>query len=218
VKTQVFKKRIILSIITFGIISLNINSDFIIDLNRDIILKDSHWFDQTIQFVLKYEGDAFVYNREIGEISKYGITLDTYKEYYGSGDVNSIRNITSEQAIEIYKYKFWYKHNLDMLVFAGYGKTASVMLDSGINIGPYRVNKFIQYIVGVPQTGIIDANTVLAIYNSGHTDEELCKLLLNKRKHHYDLIISRNDDYSRFRNGWNNRIRDITQFIMEINV
>lgn len=85
-----------------------------------VILEDSTFsmFDTVIPFILKHEGSAFVRDMNINEVSRRGITLDTYRQYYGKGNMNSIRNLTEEQATAIYKKLFWDNNNLDSVVTA----------------------------------------------------------------------------------------------------
>lgn len=176
-------------------------------------------FDSVIPFVLEHEGSRFVRDTTINEVSRRGITLTTYKQYYGKGDINSIRNLTEEQATAIYKKLFWENHSLDSIVAIGYPKTAIVLMDSQINIGPHRANKFLQRIVAVPyekRTGRIDSLTLDYIDFVDMSDEDLAKSLIRERRSYYSRLVAKNDVYSKYHRGWNNRLNSMSRFIKEI--
>jgi lysozyme family protein len=176
-------------------------------------------FDSIMSMVLHHEGDRFVYDRDINEISRRGITLQTYQQYYGSGNSNSIRNLSEEQAMEIYKSLFWSYHNLDSIAMIGFPKTAAVLMDSQVNIGPYRANKYLQRKLGVSyseRTGRIDSLTISIIKETEISDEELSQSILNQRRYYYSQLVERKPVYQKFYNGWNNRIDSMERFIKSI--
>ncbi len=176
-------------------------------------------FDEVIEEVIKHEGDRFVHDTTINEVSRMGITLSTYRSFYGKGNNNSIRNITKEQATAIYKKLFWDANDLDSIVGLGYSRTATVLMDSEVNIGPYRANKFFQRVLDMPrehQTGVIDSMTLSCLKESVMTDEILYKSLILKRRNYYSRLVQKNAVYAKYHKGWNNRLDNISEFAEEI--
>lgn len=192
-----------------------IYNDKTIDTNDTTIYTISG-FDIVIPFVLEHEGDRFVRDTSINEVSRRGITLTTYKQYFGRGNIQSIRNITIDEASEIYKNLFWDANNLDSIVDIGYLRTAIVLMDSEINLGSHRANKFLQSLIGADITGVIDEQTLSHLNSSELTDSELYIKLIYKRRQYYSQLIARREVFRKYRNGWNNRLDDICVFSKEI--
>ena len=173
-------------------------------------------FNEVIGFVLKHEGDRFVDDRSINEVSRRGITLGAYIQYYGRGNNNSIRNITEEQATEIYKHLFWKAHSMDSIANIGFPKTAMTLMDSGVNIGPYRANKYLQLVLGVQLTGSIDERTLSTLRETELTDEQIASRLLQRRSNFYARLVARDSVYQKYHNGWNNRVNDMRELVEAI--
>ncbi len=173
-------------------------------------------FNTIIPFVLHHEGSRFVHDKSINEVSRRGITLSTYKRYYGKGDYNSIRNLSEAQATAIYKKLFWDANNLDSLIMIGYGKTAAVLFDSGINIGPGRANRLLQKHLHVKRTGLIGSTTLDSLRVTRISDDSLSTLLISCRRSHYSRLIRKNSVYKKYQRGWNNRLDAMEDFTEEI--
>jgi len=173
-------------------------------------------FDVVIEFVLKHEGDRYVYDISINEVSRRGITLETYRHYYGRGDNNSIKNITIAEAKEIYKNLFWKANKLDSISKIGFTKTAIALMDSEVNIGPSRANKYLQYVIGAKPTGVIDKGTLTKLHETKMTDDKMCASLIYMRKRFYARLVAKNSVYSKYHRGWNNRLNDMSDFVEEI--
>ena len=185
-------------------------------INIDVVVP---MFDTIIPFVLKHEGSRFVHDKTIKEVSRRGITLSTYRSFYGKGNMNSIRYLSEEKAKSIYRKLFWSNNNLDSIVAIGYPKTAAVLMDSEINIGPNRANKFLQRIIALPygkRTGRIDSLTLEYIRILDMTDERLANALLSKRRYYYARLVKKNDVYAKYHRGWNRRLNSMSKFIEEI--
>jgi len=184
--------------------------------NKDTTTYIVSGFDIIIPFVLEHEGTAYVHDTSINEVSRRGITLTTYRHYFGKGDKNSIKNITVEEASEIYEHLFWNANKLDSIVHIGYLSTSIVLMDSEVNLGSSRANKFLQRIIGANPTGHIDEQTLIKLRSSTLTDLELCTRLISKRRAYYSQLVARRSVFSKYYNGWNNRLDDIYAFSKEI--
>jgi len=181
---------------------------------------DMSWLpDSVISFVIMCEGNSYVNDPTIKEESRMGITNHAYKAYFGRIDSKSIVNLKKHEAVEIYKYMFWDRNNLDSLVTRGYNASASILMDSEVNIGPYRANKMFQRILGMPEskrTGRIDSLTLLYLDSSELTDEEIYNKMRYTRKTYYKNLVVYNDVYSKYEDGWLNRLDSMDVFISMI--
>lgn len=174
-------------------------------------------FDSIITMVLHHEGSRFVHDTAINEVSRRGITLAVYRQYYGHGDYNSIRNLTEQQAKDIYESLFWDANNLDSLVLIGYPKTAAVLLDSEVNVGPNRANKYFQRSLGMTNVnGLIDSTTLAYLRESELTDEALSQCIINTRRRFYDRLVANRPVFQRYHRGWNNRLNSMEEFVANI--
>lgn len=173
-------------------------------------------FNNTIPFVLKHEGEAYVHDTSINEVSRRGITLRTYRQYYGKGNNSSIRNITVKQATDIYKSLFWDANNLDSIYNIGFKKTATVLMDSEVNLGPSRANKFLQGILGANKTGVIDTQTLGRLRSTTLTDDAIQSKLVKKRRNYYSRLIKKRNVFAKYQNGWNKRLDAISEYVKEI--
>lgn len=91
-------------------------------------------FDPAVQLTLQHEG-GFFHNPITGEIVNYGITLSFVKGcgYCATADEQFIRNLTLEQAEEIYRQYFWNRFNLAQISDQ---QLANKAFDLTVNMGP----------------------------------------------------------------------------------
>ncbi len=126
--------------------------------------------------------------------TKYGISAASYPNL-------DIKNITVEQAIEIYRRDFWQAMHL-----AGIdsNRIAWKTFDIAINCGPETAAKILQRSVGVEPDGII-GNITLSAVNLSDQNQVLHNLV-HWQQHHYLSI--RNPMNDKFFKGWMLRSED----------
>ena len=108
-------------------------------------------FDKVIDRVLDHEKEYVNHPDDPGRETKWGISKRSYPNV-------DIKNLTKEQAIEIYRRDFW--HQID----DGIPKQAVYqVLDSAVNHGMGNTRRFIQRSVGVADDGIIGRITLAAL-------------------------------------------------------
>ena len=102
--------------------------------------------------------------------TKYGIAANTYPNL-------DIRNLTRDQAVEIYRRDFWEASQADELP----GAVAYSALDGAVNSGPRRSIQWLQAAAGVADDGLwgpvtaeavacTDPNDLLLRYNAARLD------------------------------------------------
>ena len=127
-------------------------------------------FDRSIAFVLKHEGGYINNSRDIGGETKYGIS----KRAYPTVD---IKNLTEEQAKEIYLTDYWIKAECDKLEWP----LCVIHFDTAVNMGVARAQSFL-------------------------TLTTSWRLYLGFRLKQYTMIVDRNNRQDVFFVGWVNRV------------
>ena len=142
-----------------------------------------------------------------------GITQSTYNKYRHHKHLHHqpVTKITEQERDEIIKNRYWAPLKADYLPEA----TAKVIADWKFNGG--FSPRFLQRLLGIEQTGIMDKKTVMAVWHYTGHDPEKDKFLANKlismrqkyleslktRKHHKKVPLI---NYNR---GWYKRLNDL---------
>lgn len=134
--------------------------------------------DKGLDFVLKWEGGYVNDPDDAGGETKYGIA----KRFFPHLD---IKNLTMEQAKEIYESQYWTRAGCPWLKDEN---LAIVVFDTAVNCG-----------VGF-------AKSVLE--KTQNVDE-----YLEARKQRYFDIITKNPTNRKFRNGWANRVNSLAELV-----
>lgn len=155
-------------------------------------------FNRCIEVVIKNEGGYVNHPHDPGGETNMGIA----KKFYPDLD---IKNLTKNQAIEIYHRDYWNKMNL----LGIYDENLVLHLfDMGVNAGIKTAIKMVQRIVEAQVDGIIGPETIFLINNYS---EDLTDIYKQERKKYYFDIVRRRPDLQVFLAGWLNRI-DNTHF------
>lgn len=152
----------------------------------------SQSFIIAVNQVLKNEGGLANKKHDKGGLTKYGIT----KQYYPHLD---IRNLTKQQAIDIYQKDYWQKIKGDWIK---HQSVANYLLDTSIHIGVSGSVKILQNILDVTtdRYGVIDHNTLNAL-NMMEPKDILSKYKVHKVRYLSKICI-RDNTQCRFLPGW----------------
>lgn len=90
-------------------------------------------FDKAIDFVLRWEGGLADHEADPGGLTNFGISQRSYPDL-------DIRNLTREQAIEIYRRDYWQASGADKLTWP----LALIHLDSAVNAGVAKAQQWLQ--------------------------------------------------------------------------
>lgn len=160
-------------------------------------------FNKFLNILLKVEGGYVNHPNDKGGCTNKGITIDTFKNYYGQDmTCEDLKNITDEQAGKIYKELYWDRCWGDEIES---DKVANIIIDWAVNSGVKTALRNVQKIVGTLVDGVMGNMTLTAINNYG--EEELFLKIRNTRKQFYENIINRNPSQKVFRHGWLNRLK-----------
>lgn len=123
--------------------------------------------------------------------TKFGIAANTYPTL-------DIRNLTREQAIEIYRRDFWQKSGADALP----GPVGFQVLDAAVNHGISNAKRMLQRAAGVADDGVIGPYTLNAI--TATPPDDLLLKFLAVRLDFYTRLAK----FDTFGRGWIRRMAD----------
>jgi len=153
-------------------------------------------FEKYIDKVLAHEGGYVNDPTDRGGETKYGISKKAYPHL-------DIKNLTIEQAKEIYRVDYWEKNSCHLLPDG----IDYVHFDTAINMGGNRAAKLLQLACGVEDDGIIGSVTLAA------AKKITPAIYLLHRLNHYCQIVRRSNNQAKFIGGWSNRVMDVLNTI-----
>lgn len=153
--------------------------------------------------VFKVEGGFVNDPDDAGGATNKGITLATFRRYYGENKtVADLKAITTEEAEKIYKDLFWDKCKADKIESQS---VAELLVDYAVNSGVKTAAKKIQILVNVEADGAIGPKTLQAI------NEKKAEVLFNElhdvRVAYYKAIVAKKPSQQKFLKGWLNRLK-----------
>ena len=170
----------------------------------------SSGFKNAVQIVLGLEGGFSEYNPSTKDPrTNKGITQPEFDEFRRKNNFQSkdVKDITTDEAIEIYKQEYWDKIQGDKLD-ARNPKLAIVIFDSAVNNGIGGANGIIKSIVNTNGNRFDDK--MIEDIIAADKSNDLYSNIINKRYQKYKDIIAKNpvmDDYAK---GWNNRLDNLS--------
>jgi len=159
--------------------------------------------EKIIRDTLKIEGVLSDNENDKGGLTKYGISQAAHPNL-------DIKNLTEQQAIEIYKKDYFLRNQcdkirsekiaemfFDLCVNSG-NKTAVTILQHVYNFYPYRKTM-------LTEDGVLGVNTINAI-NAVENERDFCLLLTIFRGIFFYKITQKNELQNVFLRGWLNRL------------
>lgn len=156
-------------------------------------------FEKIIRHTLKWEG-GYVWDKDdSGGETKYGITKRQYPYL-------NIKNLTEDEAIEIYHQDYWKSYHDAINSY----KVAGRLFDISVNMGHENPNKMLQRAANslggnLIVDGIIGPLSLSAINRCD--EEDLYSEFYNLIKSRYERI-SHYGNNRKFLRGWMNRLND----------
>lgn len=150
-------------------------------------------FDMAIGKVLEHEGGYVNDPADPGGETNFGISKRNFPNL-------DIKNLTVDQAKEIYRTNYWNKVWGDQI---NDDELALNVFDFAVNAGTGTSARIIQEVVGAGVDGVIGNMTVAAI---NQTDPRIAVKEFQKRRVlHYVELVKKNNTLLRFLTGWINR-------------
>jgi len=153
------------------------------------------YFDRAIKYVLQHEGGyqndpSDTGNQSTGEFqgTNFGITAKNYPHL-------NIRELTQEQAIEIYRRDYWrpiYDEMTD-------GDAACKLFDMAVNMGHRQAHKLLQRATGNNNADGIFGNVTLGMANA---TPDLVDRLCAAQAEFYQELVRKRPVMGKFLKGW----------------
>ena len=157
-------------------------------------------YKKLIPTVLKYEG-GYAGNIDGKICTMKGVTLDTYRKYFGRQKTcKELKGISNAEWEYIFKEGFWDRWKADEI---NNQAIANLLVDWCWTSGIYGI-KYPQRILGVKDDGIVGDKTIAAV-NNYPNQKELFDKLWNRRKKHFE-DIAKTHNRAKFLNGWLRRL------------
>lgn len=169
-----------------------------------------HNADRAIREGLVHEGGYVNHPNDPGGPTNKGITLATFRRYMKpNATIQDLKNLTEEQAIHIYRKRYWDAISGDDLPSG----VDLATYDFAINSGPSRAAKYLQKIIGANADGRIGPQTIAAAkaMAADETVNRLCddRLAFMKR-------IRGGSLWKTFGRGWQRRVDEVRASALEL--
>lgn len=114
--------------------------------------------DKALEFLLAEEGGWSNHKADTGGATMYGVTQATYNSYrkMAGKPTQSVRNITHEEARDLYDKMYWKEARCDRLPWP----ISYMVFDAAVNSGPSRGIKWMQEGLKTKADGQVGPNTI----------------------------------------------------------
>jgi len=160
-------------------------------------------FNWIIKFVLDAEGGYTDDPADPGGETNFGIDKRSHPDV-------GIKNLTVEQAKEIYWNEYWLKFSCDRFE----KPVGEVYFDCCVNTGQKQSNKFLQRAVGTDADGIIGPKTVSKLVVED--PKVLANSIIIQRQRFYENLAEKRPALKKFLKGWTNRNNNLKRYISEV--
>lgn len=159
---------------------------------------ETDW-NEAINFVLEMEGEYTLDPNDPGGETKYGISKKSYPYL-------DIKNLSRQNAVEIYKRDFWVPcHCADLP-----RHFALFVFDAAVNQGPRVAVRLMQIALGVLVDGIIGPKTLSAAHSA---QPKAVRLALAERLAAYARLMAENPKLLVFARNWSYRVLSLARKI-----
>lgn len=163
----------------------------------------SDYFDRAFSKTIQHEGGYANDPADPGGETRYGISKRNYPDL-------DIKNLTLEQARDIYYRDYWLATGIDQVRHEG---LAVKLFDLAVNLGPQTAVRLLQRAVNdladptwrLVEDGILGPMTAARINNYNHPEALLMALRIHAGKHYIDIAQSKSG-LRRYLAGWLNRL------------
>jgi lysozyme family protein len=167
--------------------------------------KDNSSFEEAIDKVLKEEGGLSDDKDDKGGITKFGISQRFLQGLEGRKvKAQDIRNLTREDAVDIYKKFWWDKYEYGKI---DYQPLADKILDISVNMGPFEAALLLEKACKIKRDAFPSSKLSLQLINyiNALSEEEKKHILLDLKLlsiNYYINIADRNRRQEKFLKGW----------------
>lgn len=165
-------------------------------------------YKKLVPIIKKWEGGYVNHPLDKGGCTNSGITISTYRFYYGrSKTCEDLKKMTEDEWNYIFKAGYWDRWKADEINSQA---IANIVVDYVWASGVFGI-KYVQQILGVVADGIVGPKTLAAL-NGYKNQKQLFEKIWARRKYHFDAIVKRNPSQKVFLKGWYARLSDFKYF------
>lgn len=172
--------------------------------------KASRFWEQIYAFSLQWEGSRFTnHPQDKGGPTRYGVIQRVYDQYRRASGLatRSVQHISIAERDAIYWQNYWEPVWGSSLP----PRVAACAFDFGVNSGPSRSVKYLQWALNLPQTGRMSERVIAACLDAN--EAMLVADLLAKREGFLRGIVRGNPSQVVFLKGWLNRVKALRTFL-----
>ena len=162
-------------------------------------------FEYCKRFILRWEGGFVNHPKDPGGATNKGITISTYRHYFGNGkSVEDLKHISDDEWNYIFSRGYYSPLKADLI------KNKSIALlcvDMCWGSGAKTAIKKIQRCLGCDADGIVGPKTLAAL--NGENSKIIFQRLWTMRKNWFYSIVKNRPSSAVFLKGWLNRLNSI---------
>jgi lysozyme family protein len=169
-------------------------------------------FDHIMKHILKVEGGFVNHKNDRGGATNFGITKATLEKFRGRiCTVTDVKNLSVEEASEIYRRNYWNEMKLDRVLDP---RIQMMLMDQGVNRGPKSAIRQAQTVLNelglqIRPDGVIGPMT-LAELNTVNP-ALFCRRYLHASQKFYASLVKAKPSQSVFLIGWLKRTHDLDE-------
>ena len=161
----------------------------------------AHDLDEALGYLLDEEGGWSNNKNDRGGATMYGITQGTYTQWRKDKKKapTQVRNITQDEARELYRELYWNAAGCDKLAWP----ISYMVFDGAVNSGPSRSVRWLQAALGLPLDGKVGPKTTLAaqqVVDAG--DGKKILAILDQRVAFLARLVQASNSQATFLLGW----------------
>lgn len=161
--------------------------------------------EKLIPFILKWEGGYVNDPIDKGGATNKGITIGTYRHFYGKDKtIDDLKAMSEAQWEKIFMAGYWRPFKATNIKSQG---IANIVVDWAWASGTTSAIRNVQKVLGVTIDGIVGDETLTAINRAD--SKELFERIKTARIDFVEAIVKRTPSQKRFIKGWINRINAI---------
>lgn len=160
--------------------------------------------DKVISAIKKAEGGWSNNPNDKGGCTMSGITIATYREFFGNKTCADLKKLTDREWEYIFRKRYWNPWKADEILNTS---IALLCVDMGFNSGTVNAIKRVQACLGLTADGIVGPKTLAALNAPGALN--VFQKIWNMRAKYY-LSLSEPKSQRGFFRGWLKRLLDIT--------
>lgn len=162
-------------------------------------------YRQLKPFILRWEGGYAWHKADKGGPTNKGITLATFRMYYGKGkSINDLKRLTDAQWDYIFLKGFWQPFKADNITSQG---IANICVDWAWGSGTVTAIRQVQRVLRVNVDGKVGPQTIEAINKA--QPKVLFESIRERRIDFVERIVERDPTQKKWLNGWKNRINAV---------